>query len=225
MNRIPLLYVMCALACVVGCQKAASPLVGTWRATAGQDLFLLTLRGDGSFALNVGREKSSDDILGTFSGDRAGFDLRPISENRGPALLHFEILALGESEMNVRITPQREIITFSRISKDPGPMSPSEAHARTPAGQAEARERERARMEPLIDKAVLNNARQLAAAADQYFLENGVTVVDRSELVGPTQYIKALNTVAGESYPTRYEAGRTITVTAIAGARTITYVP
>ena len=29
------------------------------------------------------------------------------------------------------------------------------------------------------DKAVLNNARQLAAAADQYFLENGVSSVSQ----------------------------------------------
>ena len=41
------------------------------------------------------------------------------------------------------------------------------------------------------DKAVLNNARQLAAAADQYFLENGVSTVTISSLVGSTNYVKA----------------------------------
>src|SRR5471032_267215 len=51
------------------------------------------------------------------------------------------------------------------------------------------------------DKAVLNNARQLAAASDQYFMENGVSSVNQSVLVGATNYVKSLNTVANETYP------------------------
>src|SRR6185503_15155018 len=50
------------------------------------------------------------------------------------------------------------------------------------------------------DKAVLNNARQLSAAADQFFLENGVSTVDFTGLVGATNYVKAVNTVAAEAY-------------------------
>ena len=34
-------------------------------------------------------------------------------------------------------------------------------------------------------KAITNNLRQLASAADQYFLENGVTEVAQTELVVP----------------------------------------
>lgn len=75
------------------------------------------------------------------------------------------------------------------------------------------------------DKAVLNNARQLSAAADQYFLENGVSSVASANLVGATNYVKAINTVAGETYPTGYTQGQTITITGVAGARTITYAP
>ncbi len=75
------------------------------------------------------------------------------------------------------------------------------------------------------DKAVLNNARQLSAAADQYFLENGVSTVVSSNLVGPTAYVKAINTVAGETYPAGYSQGETITIGNIAGARTVTYAP
>lgn len=75
------------------------------------------------------------------------------------------------------------------------------------------------------DKAVLNNVRQLAAAADQFFLENGTATVALTSLVGPTAYIKALNTVASESYPDNYTQGVTITVGGVAGARTITYAP
>jgi len=75
------------------------------------------------------------------------------------------------------------------------------------------------------DKAVLNNARQLSAAADQYYLEQGVSSVDSSNLVGATNYVKALNTVAKETYPAGFTQGTTVTITGVAGARTITYAP
>ena len=75
------------------------------------------------------------------------------------------------------------------------------------------------------DKAVLNNARQLAAAADQYFLENGVSSVSQGNLVGATNYVKALNLVANETYPAAFTQGVTISVLGIAGTRTITYAP
>jgi type IV pilus assembly protein PilA len=75
------------------------------------------------------------------------------------------------------------------------------------------------------DKAVLNNARQLSAASDQYYLENGVSTVVISELLGPTSYIKALNSVANEVYPAGFSQGTTITIGSVAGVRTITYSP
>jgi type IV pilus assembly protein PilA len=76
------------------------------------------------------------------------------------------------------------------------------------------------------DKAVMNNARQLGSAADQYFLENGTTSVDITALVGPANYIKNLATVAREQYPQTYQQGVTISITAVAGdaARNVTYV-
>jgi len=73
------------------------------------------------------------------------------------------------------------------------------------------------------DKAVTNNMRQLGAAADQYFLENGVTAAQLSSLVGSSAYVKALSTVANEAYPTDYTQGSPIIVSGIAGARTLTY--
>jgi type IV pilus assembly protein PilA len=75
------------------------------------------------------------------------------------------------------------------------------------------------------DKAVLNNARQLAAAADQYFLENGVSTVVQTDLVGSTNYVKALSLVANETYPDSFTEGVTLTVSGVAGQRTITYSP
>ena len=75
------------------------------------------------------------------------------------------------------------------------------------------------------DKAVLNNARQLSAGADQYYLENGVSTVTLSDLLGPTSYVKALNSVAKETYPQGFSQGTTITIASVAGTRTITYSP
>ena len=75
------------------------------------------------------------------------------------------------------------------------------------------------------DKAVLNNARQLSAAADQFFLENGVSTAAQASLVGATNYVKAINTVASETYPADYTQGITITISGVAGARTVTYAP
>ncbi len=73
------------------------------------------------------------------------------------------------------------------------------------------------------DNTVLNNARQLGAAADQYFLEQGVSTVAIASLVGPGSYIRSLSTVANESYPLVYTQSVPITVSGIAGNRTITY--
>ena len=73
------------------------------------------------------------------------------------------------------------------------------------------------------DKAVVNNARQLAAAADQYMMENGVGYVSYNQLVGATNYVKSINLAAGETYPANYTQGVSITILGIAGARTITY--
>ena len=73
------------------------------------------------------------------------------------------------------------------------------------------------------DKAVLNNARQLSSAADQYFLESGISTAALSNLIGPTQYIKELNTIAFEVYPQTFTQATTITINNVAGTRTITY--
>jgi type IV pilus assembly protein PilA len=75
------------------------------------------------------------------------------------------------------------------------------------------------------DKAVLNNARQIAGAADQYFMETGRKTVLVADLVGSAAYIKSLDTIAGETYPTVITAGEALTIAGVAGLRTITYAP
>lgn len=73
------------------------------------------------------------------------------------------------------------------------------------------------------DKAVYNNARQLASASDQYMLEHGVTTALYADLVGPDRYIKVIQLVANETYPNVYTSNEPIVVTNIAGLRTVTF--
>ncbi len=75
------------------------------------------------------------------------------------------------------------------------------------------------------DKAVLCPLRQLSAAADQYYLENGVSTVAYRDLVGATNYVKVIQTIAGETYPDYYTQGRPLIATGVAGTRTVTYAP
>ena len=63
------------------------------------------------------------------------------------------------------------------------------------------------------EKAIVNNLRQLASAADQYFIEFGVTTIGTDKLVGADAYVKALTPVAGEAYPTSVTEGTPIAVT------------
>lgn len=49
-------------------------------------------------------------------------------------------------------------------------------------------------------RAIFNNLRQIASAADQYYLEHGTNSTTLNELVGPTKYIRQLQPVAGEDY-------------------------
>ncbi|HBR92942.1 MAG TPA: pilus assembly protein [Opitutae bacterium] len=63
------------------------------------------------------------------------------------------------------------------------------------------------------EKAILNNLRQLASAADQYFLEYGVETIASDKLVGDGSYVKAFSSVASESYSTSITTGTDIQAT------------
>lgn len=62
-------------------------------------------------------------------------------------------------------------------------------------------------------KAIVNNLRQIASGADQYFIENGVTTVALTSLVGTDKYVKTLDPVAGETYPANPTQGNPLAVT------------
>jgi type IV pilus assembly protein PilA len=75
------------------------------------------------------------------------------------------------------------------------------------------------------EETVLCMARQLSAAADQYFLENSVSTARFDQLVGSSNYLRAIAYVAGETYPDTYTQGVTLTIRGVAGTRTVTYAP
>jgi type IV pilus assembly protein PilA len=77
------------------------------------------------------------------------------------------------------------------------------------------------------DKTVLSNLRQISNAADQYFLELGVTSVTSATLVGSnsSQYVKVFQTVAGETYSSSLLQNGAVTASGVAGLRTITFGP
>ncbi|HTB80952.1 MAG TPA: prepilin-type N-terminal cleavage/methylation domain-containing protein [Opitutaceae bacterium] len=54
------------------------------------------------------------------------------------------------------------------------------------------------------DKTIVNNLRQISAAAQQYMLEQGASSVSEGQLVGTTTdyYIKSITSVATENYGT-----------------------
>ncbi len=74
------------------------------------------------------------------------------------------------------------------------------------------------------DKAVKNNLRQLAAAAQQYMLDKGVTRVVNTDVVGTSteKYISQISLVGGETYTITIDVGTTQIATEVAG-RIVTY--
>ena len=60
---------------------------------------------------------------------------------------------------------------------------------------------------------VLSNLNALAEAADRYFFDNGTNTVLTTDLVGPNLYIKKLESVSKEIYPTRITTGTPISTT------------
>jgi hypothetical protein len=78
---------------------------------------------------------------------------------------------------------------------------------------------------PELERGILNNLRQLAAAADQYYLENGKSSTTYDELVGPTKYVKSITPLNGENYRgIQFAQGKAITVITATG-HSVSYNP
>ncbi len=72
------------------------------------------------------------------------------------------------------------------------------------------------------DKAVINNLRQFASAAQQYMLNEGASQVTSANIVGVGLHISVLDQVADETYVLTVATDTTRLTTTVNG-RTITY--
>ena len=81
----------------------------------------------------------------------------------------------------------------------------------------------RIRIQEIREKPIINNMRRLNTAAEQYFMEYGTNTVLLASIVGPSAYIRALNTVYNESYPLVLTRGQPIVVSGIGKNGTLTY--
>lgn len=76
-----------------------------------------------------------------------------------------------------------------------------------------------------VERAITNNLRQLGAAADQFYLENGKVSASYDDLVGPNKYVKSMTPVDGENYRTiQFAQGKPLSVTT-AGGYTVSHRP
>lgn len=75
------------------------------------------------------------------------------------------------------------------------------------------------------ESAVTNNLRQIANAADQYMLQEGVTSASYSQIVGTStdKYIKSIAPVAGEDYTGITVSQDDTAITVSSSAITVTY--
>jgi type IV pilus assembly protein PilA len=62
------------------------------------------------------------------------------------------------------------------------------------------------------EKAMINNVRQLAAAADQYYLEYGTSEARYSDIVGLDKFVKNIHPILGEKYPDSFLKDRPVKI-------------
>lgn len=73
------------------------------------------------------------------------------------------------------------------------------------------------------DKAIINNLRQIVSAAQQYMLDEGVTIVTTSHIMGRGLHMSGLSSVAGETYDISVGTDTTRVQTESASGRIVSY--
>ena len=112
--------------------------------------------------------------------------------------------------------PKREVVVLTKDGR------PTRLRLKTAKVQTKTISPEQ---EQQIKRDVTRNLRQIAAAADQFYLENGESRTTLAQLVGPTKYIKELRSVDGEDYGTLVlRQGVNLSVTTASGV-TVSYTP
>lgn len=107
---------------------------------------------------------------------------------------------IGQTFAGYNVTAYDAATESATLTKDGGELRLRLNAAAVKESAAESTAASPAPDPAVVTRAVLNNLRQIAAAADQYYLETGKTSVTLAELVGPEKYIKQLKPVDGESY-------------------------
>lgn len=113
--------------------------------------------------------------------------------------------------------PKQETVVLTRGTE--------ELRLRLRASKVAAGAAPAAPLTPPQRQAITNNLRQLSAAADQYYLENGKASATYDDLVGPTKYVKQLAPQVGEDYRTIvFAQGKAMELKTPSG-ETLTYAP
>jgi hypothetical protein len=108
----------------------------------------------------------------------------------------------------VRYDAKTETVTLAKAGQE---IRLTLQQGKTQAGAA-------AEPPPEIKRGILNYLRQLCAAADQFYLENGKSTTTYEQLVGTDKYVKAVVPLAGENYRAiQFVQGQTMTVTTASG--------
>jgi hypothetical protein len=181
----------------------------------GKDIRVFPLgRGGSSMVMTLLEDGSIQEGGLIFSKQTVGRDAQPevrdISTGGSPA-------GVGTANPTSPVVRQGTVQTFRRDSNGQLTNLGTDTNS-SGSGQARPGNVEVKRM-------VLNNLRQLSAAADQFYLENGVSTASYEQLVGPNKYVREVRSADGEDYRTLvFKQGQELLVTTRNGL-TIRYAP
>jgi RNA polymerase sigma factor (sigma-70 family) len=189
-----------ALATIVGGQPLVSAPAGLSAAVAAKSLAAVaTTAGGGILVLSSFMSSTviaaASAVLafgaGTYFGLSRNFDSPPLPPLETPQ--HSQVIG-GLRKDNLALKAE-----VARLNADVFRLN-SAAQLAAQRAPAPVARNERSLEVSSIHKATLNNLRQIAAARDQYQLENGRAPLSIDDLVGEQKYIRRLVSVDGESY-------------------------
>jgi hypothetical protein len=185
MNNSPYRLALIALACfaLLGCSKK-SDLVGSWRANMeGKNEITLNKDGTASAVVDTailfGRAKS--ELQGSWKlldGDRLLLEFNA-GGVRTSEVSRFELV---DGDLVLTRSDTGRSMRYTRVTEPDSSDSQNSSGKNSASGDEEQ---------------IRRNLRQIAAAADQFFLETGTETATYNQL---TAYFKPLKSVSGEKY-------------------------
>jgi RNA polymerase sigma factor (sigma-70 family) len=156
---------------------------------------------------------------GTYFGISRGFDVPPSPPLETPQHSR-TIAALRQDNLSLKTEVARLNADVSRLSTANAQLTTQRATAAVQPSTNAADLRA-----SNVRKAALNNLRQIAAARDQFMLENGRPPLSVEELVGEKKFIRRLVPVDGENYSGISMLPNQPMIVVTAGGATVTYDP